>query len=338
MSKSLATVITNLLSAIPWIGQDFVQFVWGGLNTDEPFRDNTVLKILLCAENPTIGLSYGLFYVKIVNSSRRSLPELKKTYSSLVLQRLDAEDLFYAYLVGLFEGDGYFSVSKKGLYITLEIGIELSTRDAQLLYKIKSILGVGTLFRRKNRDTIIFRVRDKTHLKNFVLPIFDKYPMLSAKQYDYLYLKKVLFQNIILHKDLPFYERPSLEKSIDIPFYFNAWLVGFIEAESSFSIYKVLQNKYKNFYTASFEVSQTNGKTLLEIIKKYLSFTQSINKDSTNNYRLKGTSQRSLSNIISFLDKAPIKLLGYKKLQYTNFIKHLSKISRYNKIKIPVKY
>ena len=30
MSLWGATVITNLLSAIPWIGQDFVQLIWGG--------------------------------------------------------------------------------------------------------------------------------------------------------------------------------------------------------------------------------------------------------------------------------------------------------------------
>lgn len=29
-----ATVITNLLSAIPWIGQDFVEFVWGGFSVN----------------------------------------------------------------------------------------------------------------------------------------------------------------------------------------------------------------------------------------------------------------------------------------------------------------
>jgi ubiquinol-cytochrome c reductase cytochrome b subunit len=29
-----ATVITNLLSAIPWIGNDFVEFVWGGFSVD----------------------------------------------------------------------------------------------------------------------------------------------------------------------------------------------------------------------------------------------------------------------------------------------------------------
>jgi ubiquinol-cytochrome c reductase cytochrome b subunit len=28
------TVITNMLSAIPWIGGDFVEFVWGGFSVN----------------------------------------------------------------------------------------------------------------------------------------------------------------------------------------------------------------------------------------------------------------------------------------------------------------
>ena len=32
MSLWGATVITNMLSAIPWIGKDFVEFVWGGFS------------------------------------------------------------------------------------------------------------------------------------------------------------------------------------------------------------------------------------------------------------------------------------------------------------------
>ena len=34
MSLWGATVITNMLSAIPWIGQDFVQFIWGGFSVN----------------------------------------------------------------------------------------------------------------------------------------------------------------------------------------------------------------------------------------------------------------------------------------------------------------
>jgi ubiquinol-cytochrome c reductase cytochrome b subunit len=34
--QDLATVITNLFSAIPWIGPDLVEFIWGGSSVDEP--------------------------------------------------------------------------------------------------------------------------------------------------------------------------------------------------------------------------------------------------------------------------------------------------------------
>ena len=58
------------------------------------------------------------------------------------IQRLNAGDLVFAYLVGLIEGDGWFSVTKNGKYIKYEFGIEMNIRDIQLLYKIKEILGV----------------------------------------------------------------------------------------------------------------------------------------------------------------------------------------------------
>jgi ubiquinol-cytochrome c reductase cytochrome b subunit len=61
--------------------------------------------------------------------------------------------------------------------------------------------------------------------------------------------------------------------------------------------------------------------------------------DKTNNSKLKVTSVRSLENIIRFLDKAPVKLLGYKKLQYLLWIKQLRKIPKYSKkINIPSNY
>ena len=55
-------------------------------------------------------------------------------------QRLHAGDLIFAYLVGLYEGDGYFTITKKGIYLTYELGIELSIRDVQLIYKIKKFI------------------------------------------------------------------------------------------------------------------------------------------------------------------------------------------------------
>ena len=130
---------------------------------------------------------------------------VRSLHTSVASQRLHAGDLKYAYLVGLFEGDGYFSITKKGKYLTYELGIELSIRDIQLIYKIKNILGVGIVNIRKRNEVemVALRIRDKNHLKNFILPIFDKYPMFSNKQYDYIRFRNSLLSGIIYSIDLP---------------------------------------------------------------------------------------------------------------------------------------
>lgn len=189
------------MSAVPWIGQDIVEFLWGGLYTDEPHCGNVVLKILLNAgTSPNLGFAYYLFlifisiiYVEIAMTRRKSAG-VRSIHTSEASQRLHADNLTYAYLVGLFEGDGYFSITKKGKYLTYELGIELSIKDVQLIYKIKALLGVGVVsFRQRGEiEMVTLRIRDKNHLKNFIIPIFDKYPMFSNKQYDYLRFKSSL--------------------------------------------------------------------------------------------------------------------------------------------------
>jgi hypothetical protein len=57
---------------------------------------------------------------------------------------------------------------------------------------------------------VSLRIRDKKHLKNFILPIFDKYPMFSNKQYDYLRFRSALLSGIIYSEDLPEYTRSNV--------------------------------------------------------------------------------------------------------------------------------
>ncbi len=337
------------MSAIPWVGQDIVEFIWGGLYTDGPQYENILLKILLNAgKSPILGFAYGLFLIMSIISVKiamtwRQSAGVRSISTSEASQRLHVEDLTYAYIVGLFEGDGFFSITKKGKYLTYETGIELSIRDAKLIYKIKNLLAVGVVSIRKRGEIemISLRIRNKNHLKNFIFPIFDKYPMYCNKQYDYLRFKNALLSNMIYSIDLPEYNR-NIEplndiKSIINSYYFPAWLVGFIEAEGCFSIYKLKNDD--NYLVASFDISQTDAHILMSAIREYLSFTTTIYLDKTNNFKLKVSSVRSIENIIKFLNKAPVKLLGYKKLQYLLWIKQLRKISRYCKrINIPSNY
>lgn len=277
-------------------------------------------------------------------------------------QRLESGNFIYPYLVGLIEGDGWFSISKKGKYIMYEFGIEVSIRDIQLIYKIKKWLGVGTvhirnklkdnnmnseyldiepsLFSNKIRNSVIFRIRNKSHLKSIIIPIFDKYPMFTNKQYDYIRFRSALLSNTKYSNELIPYIRPNFSrnniKSILNTSYFPAWLVGFIEAESCFSIYKPTDSIS---FIASFEISQTNEDIIILAIRDFLGLSHKLRVDKTNNYRLKVSSVRAIDSVIKFMNRAPIKLQGYKKLQYIIWLKNMRNIPRYSyKINIPNKY
>ena len=350
-----ATVITNMASAIPYIGTDLVQWIWGGLLI-EPLARESQLKILLIAGISPIfenGYQYWRICLDIVYKHRSNLLLVKKPmtrrqsagiinrYSTIVPQRLYAKDLTYAMLVGIIEGDGWISITKKSQYLLYEVGIELHIRDIQLIYKIKKLLGVGIVsFKEGKNKTVVYRIINKSHLINIIIPLFEEYPLLSNKQYDYLRFKNMLLNDIIYYKDLPNYTRPLIPiNSIDSilnKHYFSAWLIGFIEAEGCFSIYKPIKN---NNYVASFEITQTNEEILILAIRKYLSFSSNIIVNKTNNFRIKVSSTRSIENIIKFMDKAPVKLLGYKKLQYILWLKKIRTINTYtNKFIIPNHY
>jgi hypothetical protein len=378
----LATVITNLLSAIPWLGKSLVEFVWGGFikvwTTEElnKHKINFVFVRLILFLAGTFCIykyfieymfSYNVKYVKKSITERQPAEVLKRNYSIdfNTFQRLESGNYIYPYLVGLIEGDGWFTITKNGKYILFEFGIELSIRDIQLIYKIKELLGVGTVFFRNkefnkqlndnlyivkecdlnmilktDRNNVIYRIRNKSHLKEIIFPIFDKYPFLTNKQYDYIRFKNTLLSNIKYSKDLPLYVRSDIPinsvESILSRSYFIPWLVGFIEAESSFSIYKPLNS---SSYIASFEITQTRGEIIMLAIRKFLRLVPKVGVDKSNNYKINASSVRGVENIIKFLSNASIKLLGYKKLQYNIWLKGLRKIPRYSrKIKIPLKY
>src|SRR3978361_557296 len=91
MSLWGATVITNLLSAIPIFGQDIVE----SNNFTEYFRLAVLIPVL-----PTIG-TVSVHALKKGNKKRLD----KKEYLSIPYQ-------FLAFLVGIIDGDGYIQVTR----------------------------------------------------------------------------------------------------------------------------------------------------------------------------------------------------------------------------------
>lgn len=364
----MATVITNLFSAIPFVGQDIVQWLWGGFNYEDPYYSNIILKNLFYAGTFII-LLIDYYLIKLIKSIVKISINKKQSAvinnKSLIIQRLNSDFSFdntiinkkdhklntdnpiYAYIVGLIEGDGWIGITKKGKYLLYEIGIEINGKDIQLIHKIKDVLGVGLISLRKRKlknglynDIVIYRIRNKDHLKNIIIPIFDKYSILTNKQYDYLFFRENLLNDVKHYEILPLYVRPNdsinLVNDILNKDYLPYWLIGFIEAEGSFSICKPLKSNNK---VASIEISQTNSFELIEAIRIYLKVSQNIYLDKLNNSRMILKNISNICNIIKFLNDNPIKLLGYKKLQYNLFLKELRLIPSYIKyIDIPQEY
>jgi ubiquinol-cytochrome c reductase cytochrome b subunit len=74
-------------------------------------------------------------------------------------------------------------------------------------------------------------------------------------------------------------------------------------------------------------------------IRNFLGLSNKLQVDKTDNYRLKVSSVRAIDSVIKSMNRAPIKLQGYKKLQYIIWLKKMRNIPRYSyKINIPNKY
>lgn len=208
MSLWGATVITNLLSAIPIFGPDLVELIWGGLYTNEPYYGDVILKILLNAGiSPNLKIAYDLFLIIIINVKIaiiwRKSAGVRSLHTSEASQRLYAEDLIKIinkkyihknafnlinlkpyYITGFSDGESTFHVSvlknkeyKIGYHILPVFSIQLHIKDIFLLERIKDYFNTGTVRIKKNKDntTAIYSVQSYKDILNIIIPHFDKY-------------------------------------------------------------------------------------------------------------------------------------------------------------------
>lgn len=253
-------------------------------------------------------------------------------------QRVNAE--YLEWLVGLTDGDGTFTIINNRGYILHKYSIGLDPRDIQLLYKIKSKIGVGKI--EIGKEQVKYTVSNIDHLIHYILPIFDNYPCLSRKHFQYQVWRDTLIRRKSSEPLLvkPEYSKDiansikSVEDILELP-YFDNWLIGFIEAEGSFSISFEENGKQIRPY---FYIDQKFDYHLMEAIRTRLKFNSKVSSRKNSMFALTAKSKREIENVINFINKANIKLQGYKKLQFLLWIKEIRKLSKYSEIKLPVNY
>jgi hypothetical protein len=94
-------------------------------------------------------------------------------------------------LVGFTDGDGNFSITHQGDKWGLSYKLVQSRYNLRVLHYIKKQLGAGSITKDNTKGQ--FFIRDRKAIETIILPIFDKYPLLTSKYFDYLRFKKALY-------------------------------------------------------------------------------------------------------------------------------------------------
>ena len=102
------------------------------------------------------------------------------------------------WIVGFVDGEGCFFVGinphsemSAGYQVLPEFTVVQHKRDLQLLYALKEFFGCGVV-RTNHQDRMAYRVRGLEHLKEKIIPFFEKHPLRSKKQLDFMKFRKVL--------------------------------------------------------------------------------------------------------------------------------------------------
>lgn len=254
-------------------------------------------------------------------------------------QRLNKEYLnknnnnwFEQWLVGMTDGDGTFCIVRQNGKWNLAYKITQSRYNLRVLYYIKKQLGVGSVTKDNTKGQ--FFIRDRKKLETVIFPIFDKYPLLTSKFFNYLKFKQAFYilENASLTKDekdqklFALKDQPIPENYIS-PSWNNAnlplksindinnvmtkpWLVGFIEAEGSF----YLVSKDPTRIVHGFGLTQKLDSIVLEGIKLTLHIPTAVNfKAKHNFYLLDTTNSRAIENTIKYFHNT---MKGMKSVEY----------------------
>jgi hypothetical protein len=69
--------------------------------------------------------------------------------------------------------------------------IAQSRYNLRILFYIKRSLGIGSVTKDNTKGQIL--IRDRQKIAKFILPIFDKYPLLTSKQFNYEKFKEAFY-------------------------------------------------------------------------------------------------------------------------------------------------
>jgi len=338
------------------------ELLWGDLEA---------IKLFSMRENPQVFNEIQVISYSCLSMTYVKMPIARGQYawvdkrSYFTHQRLNKEYLenknnkiwFKQWLVGMTDGDGTFHIAyQKGKW-NLVYKITLSRYNLRALYYIKKELGIGSVTKDNTKGQLVIRNRNK--LAEGIFPIFDSYPLLTSKQFDYIKLKQAYFvledtnlsksekdQRLLQIKETikPIDYKSNAWDKTKLPFetvqdvnlvMTKPWVIGFIEAEGSF----YLVSKDSTRIVHGFGITQKLDSIVLDGIRRILHIPTDVKfKSNYNYYILDTTNSRAIENIIKYFHKS---MKGMKSVEYRiwarSYVKHKGDYSKLYSIRYRIR-
>ena len=248
---------------------------------------------------------------------------------------------FLEWFIGFFEGDGTFSIAKRG---DLSIIITQSEKDINILNLIKDTLNIGSIIvQSKKNNTYRWVIQNRKDIYLMSL-LFNGNLVLPIRSLKFnTFLSKLNYKLAINNENLIKYD-----ERLVLPFLDDAWISGFTDSEGSFSCsilsnsnsaYRVrylLSQKFDlNKYILEHILNQFNGGLYPDSAKSIGSITPHSVK---NVWELRINGLKNCLLILDYFDKYQLKTI--KKTSYTlfkdilNMIKNKEHLDLNNRIKI----
>lgn len=102
------------------------------------------------------------------------------------------------WIVGFVDGEGCFHIGINknkeiscGIQVLPEFVVVQHERNIKVLYALKEYFGCGVV-RVNHGDRYCYRVRDFRHLRDIIIPFFEKHKLITTKRIDFEKFRTIL--------------------------------------------------------------------------------------------------------------------------------------------------
>ena len=253
------------------ISEEFVLYLLGTISISCTLLYTAIVKILIIYDNSQVTNALSTL---VGTSEAIRLLNIRSIHN---LNKSDKHLRFKQWLAGLIDGDGCFSLSKKG-YASLEITMDL--RDERALQAVKNVYG-GSIKLRSGVSALRYRLHNKKGLLNLINDVNGhiRNPI-RLIQLNYICVK----YDIILN----YPEKLTIN---------NGWLSGFFDADGTITL-------NSSNWQLSISAGQKTSEILTPLVELFGGYVY-IDRGGNGSFKWYVTKKEDILNLIEYFKKYP---------------------------------